>query len=55
MLSQRSGNASAVQSDSRCRTGKPTDIAHALVSDYITGATLLIDGLVLYPFFRGVG
>jgi glucose 1-dehydrogenase len=44
------------------RIGEPPDIAHAVVwlasdlSDYMTGATLYIDGgMALYPSFRGAG
>jgi glucose 1-dehydrogenase len=44
------------------RIGEPPDIAHTALwlasdlSDYVTGATLFVDGgMALYPFFRGAG
>jgi glucose 1-dehydrogenase len=44
------------------RVGEPADIAKAAVwlasddSDYVTGATLYVDGgMRLYPGFRGAG
>jgi glucose 1-dehydrogenase len=44
------------------RIGEPEDVAKAIVwlasdaADYVTGATLFIDGgMTLYPAFRGAG